>query len=235
MHSVALLSAMRAGDLLAWDEYHERFRPLLVRYARKVGVPAWLALEMAVTVLDDVAWRLVERKEYHPPNLAGYLCLALRRLALLTRRAESRRQRYVTEASTELHGDLVVRSLCSADALRVSEGIPRLFLTDGEDDPDSAREARRALAAAFLVRLSDDDRQLLTWMEEAVPCRQIALWLGLAYDTAAKRMTRLRRRLIAMTPDCIGSLSPELQRHVRHLLTAADTQPTPSTQPATHP
>lgn len=212
-----LVSAMRASHPGAWNEFHERFHPLLELYARRVGISSWLIPDYVVTALDNAALTLGESTAVPPRNLGGYLCTVLRNHARMVRRGELRRERHQGDAATVLYGEHVVRSVCSEHAIRASAG-PLLALVDDAGDRTVAQQARIALATALRAYLSDDDRRLIAWVEDAVPCREVASWLGISYEAAAKRITRLRQRLRVQAAACIAQLDAPLRRELAHLL-----------------
>ena len=217
MADTALVDAMRASDACAWAEYHARFRPLLELYGRRIGISAWFLDEYVATALDDAALHLTASTTAPPRLLAGYLCRVLRNHALMARRAEQRRDRHQRDAADVRYGEHAVRSLCSEHALRVSDGAS-MTLVDGEGERADFNSGRTALAAALRARLSVEERRLIAWVEDAVPCREIAGWLGITYDAAAKRIARLKQKLRALAPECITTLDDEQRRELARLL-----------------
>jgi DNA-binding CsgD family transcriptional regulator len=69
-----------------------------------------------------------------------------------------------------------------------------------------------AAAAALAARLTDAERQLLVWVAEEVPRRQIAEWLGENYEAVRKRVQRLARRLQGEARRHAAAL-PAAERH----------------------
>jgi hypothetical protein len=51
---------MRTGDTWAWGEFGTRFEPLLVAYARRIGVPHDVRRELVLDLLADEGLRLAE-------------------------------------------------------------------------------------------------------------------------------------------------------------------------------
>ena len=68
------------------------------------------------------------------------------------------------------------------------------------------------LAAELDRGLSDPDRLLLAWLAEHVPMRTVAAWLGIGYDAALKRASRLRVRLRATALEHAALLPPAERR-----------------------
>lgn len=213
----ALVAAMRRSDAAAWSEYHARFQPLLELYGRRIGISAWFLREYVDTALDDAALRLCEPSVVAPRQLAGYLCRVLRNHALMARRAEQRRDRHQSDAADVRYGEFAVRSLCSEHALSSSDGA-RMALVDDDNAHVEECRGRVALVAALLARLTLDERRLAVWMQDAVPCREIAGWLNITYEAAAKRMTRLKQKLRALASGCITTLDDDQRRELARLL-----------------
>jgi DNA-directed RNA polymerase specialized sigma24 family protein len=170
-------------------------------------------------VLGDTALKLASRRLTLPASLGTYLVRAARNRHLELRRAAARRDRYYASASAPNVAEHVVVSLCSESTLRASEGADR---------PDvAASSALARLAGILSAELSEDEILLLSWRSAGVPHRQIAEWLGITYDAAAKRVTRLAHRLRAIAQLRAGSFPaeerPELGRFFRRIgLTASN-------------
>jgi len=223
----ALVLALAAGDAAAWAEFDARFRPLLVAYARRVRIPPALWPQCVDEVLEDEAMRFADGAP-PPERLGAYLVRASYHRLLRARRAAVRRERRYGAGSADAGAgaapgaERVVLSVCSAAARRASDG-PRA--TDGApaawDDADSeASAASDSVAAAVLARaaaalaarLTDAERQLLVWVAEQVPRRQIAEWVGDGYEATRKRIQRLTRRLQADAVRLAAEL-PAAERH----------------------
>lgn len=178
---------MRDGNEMAWGEFVDRFRPLLERFARRTGIPPSEWDTCIMDVLGDTALKLTARKLALPASLGTYLVRAVRNRHVELQRAAVRRERYYVSASDANTAEHVVVSLCSESTLRASKGV------DGIEIRPSRALTR--LAAILRGELSEDDILLLSWRSAGVPYRQIAQWLGITYEAAAKRVTRLSQRL----------------------------------------
>lgn len=200
LSDAALVDAMRGGDELAWGEFVDRFRPLLERFARRTGIPTCEWDACITDVLGDVALKLTTRRLAFPASLGTYLVRAARNRHLELVRAAARRDRYYVSASGGDVAERVVVSLCSEGTLRASEG-------PAGDAAASGALAR--LAAILRAELSEDEVILLTWRSAGVPHRQVAGWLGITYEAAAKRVARLSQRLRAIAWLRAGSFPPE--------------------------
>jgi DNA-directed RNA polymerase specialized sigma24 family protein len=201
LSDAALVGAMRDGNEIAWGEFVDRFRPLLERFAGQTGIPPSDWDTCIMDVLGDTALKLAARRLAVPASLGTYLVRAARNRHLELRRAAARRDRYYASASDANVAEHVVVSLCSESTLRASEG---------SDRPDAVVSSVLARLASILsAELSEDEVLLLSWRSAGVPHRQIAQWLGISYDAAAKRVTRLAHRLRAIAQLRAGSFAPE--------------------------
>jgi DNA-binding CsgD family transcriptional regulator len=238
----ALATALTTGDLVAWAEFDARFRPLLEAYARRVRIPAEWWPQCVDEVLEDEAMRLADGGRV-PDRMAAYLVRAAYHRFLKAKRAAVRRERrYGAGAPVGGEVERVVLSVCSAAARRASDG-PRA--ADGApsawDDADAvdASDASALLARAattLAARLTDAERQLLVWVAEQVPRRQIAEWLGDGYEATRKRIQRLTRRLQADALRLAAELPPaerhEFERFLRRAARAAAAASPPRAAPS---
>jgi DNA-binding CsgD family transcriptional regulator len=222
----ALARALVTGDAAAWAEFDARFRPLLEAYARRVRVPPALWPQCVDEVLEDEAMRLADGGAV-PEHMAAYLVRSAYHRLLKARRAAARRDRRYGAGAPDAgpSAERVVLSVCSAAALRASDGArpgdgaPAAWDDAGEASAASAVLARAA--AALAARLTDAERQLLVWVAEQVPRRQIAEWVGDGYEATRKRIQRLTRRLQADALRLAADLPPaerhEFERFLRRV------------------
>jgi len=67
--------------------------------------------------------------------------------------------------------------------------------------------------------LTAEERQMLIWVSNAVPMREIAQWLGIGYSAAKVRLSRLRSRLreraLRHVNECAGAEREELVGFLR--------------------
>jgi len=213
LSDAAVIAAMRDGAGEAWLEFDARFRPLLERYAVRVGIPRWEWNACITDVLDDEALRLVERSRELPQHLSAYLVRAVRNRHLTIKRAESRRDhRYASAASADVTAEGAVLSLMSQHSrqachpARVAE----------EHSPAGTSFSR--LAELLAAHVSAEERQLLAWVAEGVPHRMIGEWLGISRDAAKKRIARLCRKLRQMAMVLSESLPAEDRRVIEHVM-----------------
>lgn len=173
-----LVARLRAGSERAATELFARFAPLLREEARRRRVPPPHDAELAGDVLASAAMLLRRAGAAVPRSLAGYLVAALRRRALNLVRAERR----AAAREAALEGELASRvdPAPTGDEADASPAAPLL-----------------ALAAHLDATLDDGDRQLLHWLGDYVPQREMAAWLGVTHGAVRTRVSRLRQRLRA--------------------------------------
>lgn len=169
----ALLAALRCQDEGALREYFLRFRPGLVRAARRLEVGPGELDTLVDDVLADVAVHLISSEAPAPRSLPAYLARSLRNRVLNQVRSRDRAERRLVEGA-----DLpeVTSPAAAADSAPLSPALQRL-------------------AAALEAPLSAEERLLTVWMSHCVPRPDIAAWLGITPKAAAKRIERLRERL----------------------------------------
>ena len=222
-----LVAAMRGGDEAAVAELYLRFRPFLLRLAGRRGLQRAERAEVVGEVLADVALALLDPASPVPRSLAAYLATALRNAVAMRRRAGLRRARWQSEASDGANG-------AGARALRVAEpGAVRLLQSEhslrasaGPDDDALALDPALAGLVSRLEReLTDADRQLLVWLSHHVPLRTVAEWLGVRYDAAAKRASRLKARLRAVAVAHADALPAVERRRLHHFFARAGIAP----------
>ena len=142
-------------------------------------------------------------------DIHAYIQRAFRNHFLDARRALARREERDTRAtsSAEETGERMALASCSESSVRASGGASTGHVTG--PSPAIAR-----LAATLDAELSPDERQMLTWVSNAVPMREIAKWLGIGYSAAKVRLSRTRSRLrehaLRHVNECTGAEREEL-------------------------
>ena len=216
----ALIDAMRDGVPEAWTEFDARFRPLLERYAARVGIPRWDWSVCITEVLDDEALRLVERGVAPPQHMTAYLVRAVRNRFLELKRATLRRdRRYADAAALQPVAGGAIAVLISEHTRRASD-TPRVA-----EERVYGSNAVRRFAQLISASLSDQERQLLAWVSEGVPRRLIAEWLGVTREAAKKRVSRLCHRVRALAVETRERLPAEGGREIDRLLRRASRAP----------
>ena len=206
-----LVVAMGTRDPMAWAEWDLRFRMPLEQYARRSGIPRWDAAVYVAEVIEREGMRLAFRQGELPGSMMSYLRVAVRNRFLTARRVSHRRAD-AHRAAAWLEPDGVVRSASSEAARRASAGPLA----------DDSRPIAVANFARWLERdLAEDDRALLGWIAEHVPRRTIAAWLGVSYEAAKKRCTRLCARVRATASSYLRQAPPEDRDALRFFLARA--------------
>ncbi len=191
-----LVAAMRKGSYGALREFYARFEPLLARYAARARVPVDDWEDAAYDVLSDVVMALIAsdkpvRARAHDDvrDIHAYIQRAFRNRMLDARRSARRRDdrdERATSGESESRERMVLAT-CSESALRAAAG------DNAYAAPLSPAIAR--LATVLGAELSAGERQMLTWVGNAVPMREIASWLEISYAAAKVRLSRTRSRL----------------------------------------
>lgn len=216
LSDAALVDAMRASVPEAWAEFDARFRPLLERYAARIGIPRWEWSCCITEVLDDEALRLIERSREMPQQMAAYLIRAVRNRHLALKRAAMRRDNgYVGAADAEASSEGSIGQLVSEHTRQACEP-PRV-----SEELQTGTSGATRLAELLNARLSDEERQMLSWVAEGVPQRVIGDWLGINREAAKKRIARLCRRLRAVATALTAELPPDTRREIDRLLQRA--------------
>jgi DNA-binding CsgD family transcriptional regulator len=209
----ALIDAMRDGDGAAWLEFDARFRPLLERYALRVGIPRWEWSACITEVLDDEALHLVDRVHAMPQHLSAYLVRAVRNRHLVLKRAATRRgRRYASEIVDDAKAEGALPTLISEHSRRACD--PPRIAEEQVDSPTAMTE----LATLLSARLTAEERQMLAWVAEGVPRRTIAEWLGINREAAKKRITRLCQRLRTAAVELSEQLPADRREEVERMM-----------------
>lgn len=215
-----LVAAMRGGSYEALREFYARFEPLVARYALRAGVMSDSWEEDAYDVLSDVVLSLVQthpasrgreafRERQIVRDIHAYIQRAFRNHFLDAARAAERRERRDARAtsSAEATGERMALASCSEGSVRASGG-------EANGDSAGPSVAILRLASVLDAELSTDERQMLIWVSNAVPMREIAKWLGIGYSAAKVRLSRTRSRLrtraLRHVNECTGTEREEL-------------------------
>ncbi len=210
-----LVAAVRKGRFEALREFYARFEPLLARYAARAGVSMESWEDDAHDVLCDVVLSLISddkgartRPRDDVRDIHSYIQRAFRNRMLDARRSAARREQRDAHATSSdpATSERVVLATCSESAVRASSG-------DDHDAPPLSPAIAR-LATVLGTELSASERQMLTWVGNAVPMRDIATWLEINYSAAKVRLSRTRSRLrvraLRHVNECTGAEREEL-------------------------
>ncbi len=217
MGDVALVAALRCEDEGALREFYLRFRPMLLAAAGRLGVDGGEREVLADDCLADVAVHLITSSAPPPRCLPAYLTRSLRNRVLNGARARTRAERrdaHAVHAGPD-EGEIAA---CSEHARRAS----------GEPDAPPLSPVLERLATALEATLGEDDHLLAVWMSHCAPQRDIAVWLGIAYKAAAKRIERLRERLQLAALRHVEGTDGEERRELLTFLGRATLAPGPA-------
>ncbi|MEO7043227.1 MAG: hypothetical protein ABI035_13275 [Gemmatimonadaceae bacterium] len=180
-----LLVGIRENDAGALRAFVKRFRPLLLDQARRLHVAESERVTTVTSFLDDM---LISLARLAPPNaLSSYVVTSFRNCIAATHRHESMLERQAEAMTEELGAERAIGGSCSEFMLR-SIGAP--------DDGKAAQPIPGvALVRALLSNCTVEEKQLLVWISHRVPLRDCAGWLGISYESAKQRVSRLRARL----------------------------------------
>jgi RNA polymerase sigma factor (sigma-70 family) len=217
MGDAALVAALRCEDEGALREFYVRFRPMLVRAAGRLSVDPGERDTLVDDCLADVAVHLITSSAPPPRSLPAYLARSLRNRVLNGARAVARARRRdpggapADPTEAELAGS-------SEHARRASGAV----------DSTPLSPALERLAAALQHDLTEDERLLAVWMSHCAPQRDIAVWLGIAYKAAAKRIERLRERLQTVALRHLETTDGDERRELLSFLGRAALAPGPA-------
>lgn len=216
-----LMDGMQRGSESAYAEFFRRYLPSLLALARRRAVDRAEALTLATEFLDDVALKIGQTRQLLPRALAAYLATGFRRHLAFRWRTESRRA-----ARRELMlGDIgggsqrAVAEACSEYAIALAAG-PLHDADESTGRESLAREVRARLAAALLEDLGEDDLQVLGWLRDRCPQREIAALAGTTPGAMRVRIMRLRQRLVRAALRHIETLPPEESQALSRLVTS---------------
>lgn len=202
-----LLTGIRRNELRALRQFVQRFEPILLDQARRLDVSRSERRTVVTGFLDDILVRLARTPA--PRSLGSFVITSFRNCVADVHRETAARERDSLSDETD-GGERVVRAGCSEFMLRSARG-PGI-----EDEP--ARTPAVALMTVLLRGCSVQEKQLLVWSAHRVPLRECAAWMGISYDSAKQRLSRLRARLvresIAYTAQLSVSDRAELSRRL---------------------
>ena len=211
-----LVARLRERDERACAELYARFAPLLMDEARRRRVDAASRSEVVMDTITQAAMVLLRSGTPVPGSLTGYLVTSLRRRVVnLVRDAQARARRL--------------------DGLAVEMGSTPAG--DGGATADPAAPVPRAIAELARIldqHLKDDERQLLAWLGDRVPQREIAEWVGSSYGAVRVRVLRLRERLREVARRHAATLPPDERVLLERYLSAIPPR-IPSRPPAARP
>jgi DNA-binding CsgD family transcriptional regulator len=222
-----LITAMRDGLPEAWAEFDARFRPLLETVARRARIPTAEWETCVADVLTDAAIRFSLPDTLLPENVPAYLVRSVRfRYFKVLRAARRRAQHYADAAMPQPNEPRVVREALSEGSLRASAGP--MFLVDASG---SETGGLTRFTVLLTRELSPRELHMLGWVAEGIPRRHIAEWLGVSYEAARKRITRLCRSLRLIAPSLLARLDEHDRSEVERFLRRVGALPPPRAGP----
>ena len=217
----AVLAGMRRGWEAAYAEFCDRFLELLVEIARRKGVQPAERLRLATEFLDEAAFRLGTTVTTIPSMMASYLAAGFYRHLALALRREGRKQRR-HDALLEPFGstgELAVGELCSDYTIHATHAADDDGAGPAADD--LVRTLRRGLVTRLYGKARPEDQQLLGYLREGMPPREIAPMLGITHGALRVRIMRLRARMRSLTAEYLNELGVEHGRLLARSLGAA--------------
>jgi hypothetical protein len=214
LDDAGLIAAMQRRDERAIDEFIVRYQRLLSDRVRQWRVSLGDTDALIADVLEDIAVLIVNRRINPSRSLAAYVTKSFRARLAHTMRADDSRRAFGRRVAEPAPG-----AADSALAGSVSQGTLRASRGDADPVPSAALVR---LASLLEQGLRDDERQILVWMANYVPQRQICEWLGTSYAAGTQRIWRLRERLRASARRHAATLDPREQSELSHFLRRID-------------
>lgn len=222
-----LVAAMRTSEPAALAEFFARFAPTLVRVAARLRVDGGRRDECVTELLGDVAMRIVEHRVPRMRSLTDFLVRSLRNKVLNERKGDGRRERWEAEAMRVLtradgfDGEGVVASLMSAYSRRAADGAGDTPGEEGDEGEDRTHAAKRRLLDALGAEMTEEEKQVMSWLGEWTEQRVIAGWLGETYDNFRVRLHRLRARLVVAARHHLAGAAAEDRAVIRRVIGCA--------------
>ena len=208
-----MLAALKRGDERAASALHDALFPGLLMVAARTGVPVEEREELVADTLRRVLMALGREGSVTPASLMAYAMRAMRNLRREQASSHASRERLALAVREEIavHGGHAGRS-------------------DDTEPMAASRHSRAlgALAKALESEATAEELQLLSWLTDMVPQRDVARWLGITHGTARVRIHRVRMRLRAVAGRIAQSMSPADQRELERFFRRAGFHP-PST------
>lgn len=208
---IQLLVRMRRTEPAALRLFCTRFRLPLMNWAGRLGVPQNDREEVVMSFLDDMIMKLMTMRA--PRSLPTFVITAFCNHVSDARRDAAVRTRRDERESEAVGSEHAVASLCSEYSLRAVRGA--------DSDSDTGATSMVALLTRVLEPYTQDERMLLIWLSHRIPLRDIAHWLGITYETAKKRATRLKSRVARDTIAALGAADAEERATVARVLRRA--------------
>jgi DNA-directed RNA polymerase specialized sigma24 family protein len=203
-----LLAAVRRNDVRALRELAKRLDPILLDQARRLGVSESDRRIVVTEFLDDILVKLARSPT--PRSLISFVIASFRNSVTDQHREAVARERFARSQEESVGVERTAGAGCSEFMLRAAQG------PDVADEPSSQPSIE--LVRVLFEHCSTDDRQLLVWSTHRVPLRDCAAWLGISYDSAKQRLSRLRSRLLRESVTHLSELSEPDRAELARLL-----------------
>ena len=216
-----LVAGVQRGDERAMTLLCSQYTPILRREAARLGARGLERDELVADALRGVVQSLTRPGSASPRSLTPYVLVTLRnawRRALRAARRQAARER-------ALYQELLTRP-AGADA---SDALDDARSASADGGASGYARALGTLADVLRAELTDDERQILTWLSDYVPQREIADWLGMSHGALRTRVHRLRERLRSVGRRHAETLAPAEQRELERFFRRTGTMP-PATQ-----
>lgn len=210
-----LTKGLQTCDSRVLSALYAHFRPILVERAALFGIPRADVSDAVETFLGDMLLRLCSGKEI-PHSLHNYMFVAFKRYAGRMGMAHAAER----SSLEEFHGN-IVRSPA------VFSEPAAHYLTDVQGpEPDSGAVTPEShplfrFAHLLISGLSDEEKLILSGRAEEMPLREIAALLGVNYNAANTRLSRLRSRLKADAARIAARMDADDRRVVERFLRRA--------------
>ena len=203
---------MRRQEAAAFTAFLERHHVLLLRYARRARLEGPDADALVQEVIEDAVLDWMRDDRPVERSVRASLVRRFRNAYLNRKRDAGRRARWEADA---VAGEPGLPALASEHARRSSTGAGGADRGEGDDPADPALGAAiSGLATALDAALSAGEREMLTWVSEHVPQREIGEWLGVPFHVVRKRLQRLREKLARVADAYSAGLDEEGQVEV---------------------
>lgn len=203
-----LLIAIRRNDARAMREFVRRFELILRDQARRLGVLESDRQTVIMEFMDDMLVKLAQSES--PRHLTSFVVRSFRNHVIDMHREQAAYDRLLQSLELVDGAEAMAAMGCSEFMLRSAIGQH-----DAGQPAPPAHSSRDMLVHALFDGCSVEDRQLLVWSAHRVPLRECAEWLGISYDSARQRISRLRSKLVR---ECVAYID-ELPQADRDALT----------------
>lgn len=207
----ALMGRLRLGDAAAFEEYIDRYAPIIREAAVRCGGTRQFGETIVADVLHDVAEAIRAHRVPRDALLGPYLLGALRRHVLSLREERDRRGAVDRSLASALdgEGERAIPGTVSAHTLRA---------TRSPDAEGGGRHDEMVRRFHDFVRsiVTDEEWMVLGWRSERVFGRDIATWLGRPHNTVRSQLHRVFARIATASRKYLESLDAAERAYIEH-------------------